>query len=193
MAWSTRWVAPLLCGLLTAMPLTGCQNKPREGAPASPQVVRAIRQQINATNPDAIVGVVIAIEPKGRPFAAVGDVPAEQFHAGDPMTFIDSNNNQLTHGIVRRIVGNTVHVQWYPPPTDQRAPRVGDLAVRYRAAAPQPVEPVETTTMPPSGTPPPETQPPAMPPTAMPSTATPSTATPPPAPSPATAPATAPQ
>jgi hypothetical protein len=169
MVWSTRWVpSSLCCGAIAAMLLLGCENKAREGTPASPQVVVAIRKEITASNPDALVGVVIAVEPKGRPFAAVSDVPAEQFREGDPMTFIDSNNNQLTHGIVRRIVGNMVHVQWYPPLKDQRAPRVGDLAVRYRPSTAQPIEPVETTTSPPSTMPPPSAMPP---PSTMPTTA----------------------
>ena len=179
MAWSIGCVSPVVCGAVVAMLLAGCENKAREGAPASPQVVNAIRRQITATNPDALVGVVIAIEPKGRPFAAVSDVPVEQFHEGDPMTFIDSNNNQLSHGIVRRIVGNNVHVQWYPLRKDQRAPRVGDLAVRYRPSTAQPIAPTETTTMPPSGatmppsgTPPPPAQAPVIaPPATSPTTA----------------------
>jgi hypothetical protein len=110
----------------------GCAGKAQNGTPPSPAELAAIRQQITTANPQALVGVVTAVEPKGRPFAAVGDVPTADFHDGEPISFMDKKQDLLTHGIVRRILPDVVHVQWYPPSSDKRAPRVGDLAVRFR-------------------------------------------------------------
>jgi hypothetical protein len=125
----------------------GCaQNK--ADAPASPAVVRAVRQKLTKTNPQVLVGAVTAVEPNGKPFAAVGDVPAAQFHVGEPIAFLNANQEVLTHGIVRRILPDSIHVQWYPPRGEGRAPRVGDLAVRYRPTAPM-TSPMEPATEPP--------------------------------------------
>src|SRR4051794_36111006 len=146
----------LLACCAVALLQAGCA-KNGEAVPASPAKVREIRQQVATTNPSALVGVVIAVEPKGRPFAAVGDVPAQEFHEGDPIAFIDSNQNELTHGIVRRVVADAVHVEWFKPTNGQREPRVGDLAVRYRA-----------TTVPMMSTPPPPQNPSEPPPTTAP-------------------------
>ena len=120
--------------VLVLFAIVGCAQD-KNDVPASPQVLAAIRKQVTATNPQAIVAAVTAVEPGGRPFAAVGDVPTAQIHEGEPITFMDSNQNMLTHGIVRRILPNAVHVQWYPPSGGQRAPRVGDVAIRYRPIA----------------------------------------------------------
>jgi hypothetical protein len=161
MEMAPRYIRPIACWLLTScgaalILMAGCA-KSGESVPATPAMVRTIRQQVATTNPSALVGVVIAVEPKGRPFAAVGDVPAQEFHEGDPIAFIDSNQNELTHGIVRRVVADAVHVEWFKPTNGQREPRVGDLAVRYRA-----------TTVPMTSTPPPPPNPSEPPPTTAP-------------------------
>lgn len=172
-----RWHRLVVAAMATTMLLAGCQSTPKktEAPPADTQMLNMVRQQISASDPGALVGRVIAVEPHGRPFAAVSDVPAEQFHDGDPITFVDSRREVLTHGFVRRVVDNTVHVEWLPPVTvpsgsttaSPRAPRVGDLAVRYPGAVQQapettpsaaPVPPpttAETTTTPPTTNPPP--------------------------------------
>jgi len=189
--------------VLVLFAIVGCAQD-KNDVPASPQVLAAIRKQVTATNPQAIVAAVTAVEPGGRPFAAVGDVPTAQIHEGEPITFMDSNQNMLTHGIVRRILPNAVHVQWYPPTGGQRAPRVGDVAIRYRPIAvpmtPTPMTPTpepSTPTMTPAPTTPAPT--PSAPTTPVPTTPAPTVqeSTPAPTtgemPAPTPAPTTAPQ
>jgi hypothetical protein len=38
----------------------------------------------------------------------------------------------LTNGIVRRITDDTLHVEWVKPGPGGRAPRAGDLAIRFK-------------------------------------------------------------
>src|SRR5262249_30230889 len=104
------------------------------GEPASSARAAEIRQELKAKDPSAIVGVVIAVLPEneGR-FAAVGDVPVDEFRIGDAITFIDSNMARVNHGIVRRIADGALHVEYEKPMKTERAPQLGDLAVRFKS------------------------------------------------------------
>jgi hypothetical protein len=110
----------------------GCAAK-KSAPPASRETLAAVRQHMAAADPNALVGLVIAVEPGGQPFAAVSDMPAKEFREGEPITFIDSNRKYLTNGFVRRITEDTLHVEWVKPGSDGRAPRAGDLAIRFKS------------------------------------------------------------
>ena len=134
--WSVLGRLVAACALSIAL-LTGCQNnKKGDAPPADDQALERVREEYRRSSPPAIVGRVIALERKGRPFAAVGDVPMAEFSEGDSVTFVDSLNRRLTQGVVRFVGEDAVHVEWMPPPApgkqspQARAPRVGDLVVR---------------------------------------------------------------
>jgi len=128
-----RLVARVTFALVSTALLSGCSsnNKPAS-APASRETLNMIREQMAAADPNAMVGLVSEVEKSGKPFAAVTDLPTKDFHEGEPLTFIDSNRQYLTNGIVRRITDDTLHVEWVKPGPDGRAPRAGDLAIRFK-------------------------------------------------------------
>ena len=68
---------------------------------------------------------------------AVKDVPAEDFHEGDTVQFLDGNGEMITTGTVERILNNAVHIQYLSGGT--QAPGVGDLAVRSTQASVDPL------------------------------------------------------
>ena len=113
--------------------LAGCAHRTDTAVsqPAPPADVQAVRQAIRASDPKAIVGVVTAVLPDTS-FASVGDVPVADFHVGEVVTFIDGEQHSLTHGVVKGISGDSLHVQYDKPATGGREPQVGDLAVRFK-------------------------------------------------------------
>jgi hypothetical protein len=117
--------------------LASCASKPKmqpstpAPQPASPQRIAKIRQAYQQIHPNARVGVVKATLPSAR-FAAVGDIPVRDFADNDIVTFIDSDQNVLTTGVVINRSSDLLHVQYDPPQPGRREPRVGDLAVRFQ-------------------------------------------------------------
>jgi hypothetical protein len=121
--------------LLIPILLLGCNGRAVQRAgdapPADEAMLASVRQTIQRTYPEALVGRVAETLPN-EPFAAVTDVPLEAFHVGELITFMDTNQNALTNGVIRRITENALHVQYDPPRIGGRSPRPGDLAVRLR-------------------------------------------------------------
>jgi hypothetical protein len=113
--------------------LTGCQTPPKDTAapPADEETLRLIRQSFTATDPKAIVGLVTAVLPD-QMYAAVGDVDVKDFNEGEVVTFIDSNKQPLVNGVIKKVTADALHVQYEKPATGSRAPKVGDLAVRFK-------------------------------------------------------------
>ena len=128
----SRWAGMLL----TAALLAGCAAKrpparDPEAAAASEETVRMIRQSFQQADPDARVGVVLATLPESR-LAAVGDVDVKEFHEGDAITFIDTMQRPLVNGRVLEITNSQLNVKYENPGRGERAPREGDLAVRFK-------------------------------------------------------------
>lgn len=125
-----------LIGLLASLTLAppGCASKTggasEDPAPDATRVAQ-IRQDIRATDPGAVVGVVTHVL-SSRNYAAVGDMPLADLRVGQPMTFIDSNRRIVTHGIIRRITSTEAHVEFERAVGTARTVRVGDLAVRFK-------------------------------------------------------------
>lgn len=118
----------VLAGSLLAT--AGCQNKAERAENRLPPVaeidVDAIREQYTRANPDNRVGVVTAVLEESN-LAAVGDIPLADFGIGDVLVFIDSREQPFNSGQVVNATNTALHVQYEP---DERAPRVGELAVR---------------------------------------------------------------
>jgi hypothetical protein len=124
-----RMVVTLLAGAL----LAGCQAQPKEtvAPPADEQTLTLIRQSFTATDPKAIVGLVIAVLPD-QMYAAVGDVDVKDFTEGEVITFIDTNKKPLVNGVVKKVTEDALDVRYEMPAVGSRAPMKGDLAVRFK-------------------------------------------------------------
>lgn len=125
-----RWIL-VIAMVMTWGAVTGCQSgvsqdRVMEGADA-----QSVRSALLKVEPRALVGVVSEVLPDER-FAAVRDIPVEEIGVGQIVSFIDLNQSLLTHGQVVRVVNGSLHVMYDPPSAGGRAPRAGDLAVRFR-------------------------------------------------------------
>jgi hypothetical protein len=125
----------LTCGLImvAGLLLGGCQAPPKDttAPPANEETVRLIRQSFTASDPKAVVGLVIAVLPD-QMYAAVGDVDVKDFSEGEVLSFIDSNKKFLTNGTIKKVTSDALNIQYEVPGPGSRAPKVGDLAVRFK-------------------------------------------------------------
>jgi hypothetical protein len=113
---------------------TGCARRAADDAdppPADLKRLAEVRQTIRASDPAAVVGLVTEVLAH-RPFAAVSEMPAGELSAGEPITFIDSNRRVIAHGVVRRVLADSVHVEFERPISAFRSVRAGDIAVRFK-------------------------------------------------------------
>ena len=127
-------LAHLIATTVLALGMFGCasQKKAEEmpvAPPASESRVMEIRQSYQRHDPNAQVGVVVAVE-SGANLAAVGDVMLDKIRENDVMTFIDSNENPIANGTVVRKTSNAAHVK-YETTSGGRDPVIGDLAVKF--------------------------------------------------------------
>jgi hypothetical protein len=102
--------------------------------PASPETVQSIRDAYFRAYPMSRVGVIIATRPKDR-LVAVGDINPSEFAIGQEVYFLDSKRQVLTTGRIVRILANSIHAQYDPPPDHARAPATGDIMVRLPLGA----------------------------------------------------------
>lgn len=126
-----RWQVVVVIGLVGSS-LAGCGGSSRSDSmpPVDMPMLAAARQDIQRSDPSALVGFVTEALPKER-LVAVGELPVNQFRVGQVVMFVDVNQKRLTSGVVKRITTDELHIQYQPPPKDGRAPRMGDLAVRF--------------------------------------------------------------
>jgi hypothetical protein len=129
MNWS-RMVA--LC-LLGAVLFSGCTREKPPEAKAPPatigdDVVAAYRKK----HPEALIGRVMAIRPEDRLLAA-GDVPVADFKRGDAVVILGAEQEQIATGDVVSIGNNWIHVQYSETAVGQRAPKLGDIVVRFKS------------------------------------------------------------
>ncbi len=140
--------------VVAALAAAGCQNKPKTAtAPpaqsvAPEQTAETAREQLQRVNPNTEVGTVLTVY---HDLAAVSDVDVSKFNAGDPISFLDINLNDLTMGHVVKAVGTNLQVQFEPPAAGHREPKKGDLAIFMSGPIVRPAHPVGAE--PPPGTP----------------------------------------
>jgi hypothetical protein len=115
--------------------VTGCAPKgPPATMPVATQPVvttytlETARDVLKRGNSNAEVGSVVAVLPEAN-FASVADVPVENYHIGDAITFVDNSLNDLTLGVVENILNGRLQVRYDAPPAGHRIPEVGDFAV----------------------------------------------------------------
>ena len=118
-----------LC-LLGAFLLSGCtkqqlpQAKPTP-APIGGDAIAAYQKK----HPDALIGRVVAVRPQDR-LVAAGDLPVDQFKAGDAVMIIGSDQEQIATGDVVSMGKSWIHVHYSD--SAQRVPAVDDLVVRFK-------------------------------------------------------------
>jgi hypothetical protein len=109
--------------------LAGCQANNPAGAPATDDQVRALRQSVNASDPNACVGPVIAVRPQDK-YLAVGDVPVRDLREGDVFVIVDSHQHPIAHANVRALTADAAQLKYWPDPGG-RDPKPGDMAVHF--------------------------------------------------------------
>ena len=120
----------MLAAALMLGVVVGCHHKKQVAAePVSPQAVQEIRQSYKSVDPNARVGVVIAILPQ-KGLVAVGDVAVADFKEGDVLVLMDSQRHIIAVGKVVAKTAEALHVSYDITGADQREPQVGDLAVK---------------------------------------------------------------
>lgn len=117
--------------VMTLCCLVGCQGTTRSdaSAPATDERLEQLRAIYAAERPGSIVGPVVAVMHE-QFLAAIGDVPGDAFADGDLVSIIDSRQQTLAVGRVVRRLDQSVHVKYQPQPK-MRAPREGDIGVRF--------------------------------------------------------------
>jgi hypothetical protein len=121
-----RWI----CVAMLPVILAGCLSPDEPPAPpVTAGQLAVIRDQFSRTDPEARVGVVMAVLPSAH-LASVGSVPTRDFTIGDVITFIDSNQKLLTMGHVEVVNQKSLTVRYDVPGEHGREPLVGDVAVR---------------------------------------------------------------
>ena len=76
-----------------------------------------------------LIGQVVDVVPESQ-MAAVGNVDANRFKVHDALVFIDAAKQPQSTGEVLRIENGQLLVRYEPLEKGNRAPRLGDLAVR---------------------------------------------------------------
>jgi len=134
---------PCLAAVLTFAlsgcgPLNGDGTSSNDAMPASAadaQTVQSIRDKYFRAYPESQVGVIIAML-KDEPLAAVGDLPSTaNLRENLIVTFLDRDERVLTTGTIVRVLQDSVHVRYDPPPRSGRTPRRGDIMVSTPSGA----------------------------------------------------------
>ena len=122
--------------LMIAALLAGCRNSPAPPAdqPAAPPAgANPTLQQLRAAfakDPKVAAVGVVQIVLSDDKVAQVGEVPAAEFKDGDIVTFVGPNGAVGAAHVIA-VKSDCVHVSWSERP-GQRAPAIGDLAVKFK-------------------------------------------------------------
>jgi hypothetical protein len=119
--------------LAVASLVAGCQRKaePTAAPPTSTTISAEQREALAKKAPNAIIGTVTHAMPESR-MVRVGDVDVSQFKRNDTVVFSAANDDLIAAGWVVEVKDDSVHVQYAEPRAGQRAPLVGDLALKFR-------------------------------------------------------------
>ena len=117
-----------LC-LLGAVLLTGCTQKQPAAKSAPAPIGNDAVAAYQKKHPDALIGRVVAVRAEDR-LVAAGDVPVDQFKAGDAVIILGSDQEQIATGDVVSLGKSWVHVHYSD--SARRVPALGDLVVRFK-------------------------------------------------------------
>ena len=126
----------LLIVLVIAPCLVGCHSGKKLD---NPRVYRAVaadlaemRTRYQRRDPATRLGLVVASNPQVD-IVSVGEINTAEFHVGDIVSFVDTNETPLASGTVVRKLSDSIHVR-YDPLKGARAPHEGDVMIRFRQA-----------------------------------------------------------
>lgn len=117
-----------LAGLIGSALVLGCAHK--KSATADQSAIQQIRQNYAQVDPNAKVGLVIAVLPD-KALAAIGDIPVADVQVGDTLVLLDAKQQIIGAGKVVAKTQDAIHVS-YDVTAKGRAPEVGDLAVKAK-------------------------------------------------------------
>jgi len=131
---SPRWIT---LSLAVFALVGGCHSGKNLSNPkvyqAAATNVAELRARYQRLDPANQVGLVIAVDPSAS-LVAVGEINPASIRVGDKVAFVDDHENALTSGTIIRKLTNALHVQYDPPAAGHRAPRDGDVMIRFRPA-----------------------------------------------------------
>ncbi|MFI5380188.1 MAG: hypothetical protein ACHRHE_12895 [Tepidisphaerales bacterium] len=127
-----RWAAVSMLG---AMTLAGCTKKvepPAAPFVPPPGISQEVRERMLKLNPNVMFGSVVAVRASDQ-LVAVADLPVDQCRPADPIIFY-AGDRAIDVGTIERIVNGVLHVRYKAPEVGERAPEIGDVAVKFKAA-----------------------------------------------------------
>jgi hypothetical protein len=127
--------------LLTLIAVSSCAVGCHNGKKLdNPQVYKAVasdlaemRTRYQRRDPATRLGLVVASNPKVD-VVAVGEINPADFHVGDIVSFVDTSETPLASGTVVRKLSDSIHVRYDSPLKGSRAPREGDVMIKFRQA-----------------------------------------------------------
>lgn len=116
--------------LLIGATMVGCQSGSKSGkaAPITTEGLNHLRATFTQTDAGARLGSVEAVLESSM-YLTVGQIDPADFPVGTAVAIIDSTGKPLTNGEVVRTFESAVHVRYEK--STKRAPKVGDVAVRF--------------------------------------------------------------
>ena len=109
----------------------GCNTstKPMPSQPISMEALEQLRAEFTQADAGARVGSVDDVKEPAM-YLAVGQIRGADFPVGSALAVIDSNKQVIAVGTVEQTFETVVHVK-YEKKSGQRAPMVGDAAVKF--------------------------------------------------------------
>lgn len=114
--------------VLVGMMLVGCRSTPKT---LDAEGVKQVRSSYTKIDPNARLGVVIAVLPE-KGLVAVGDLQVADFSEGDVLVLLDKDQKVIGAGTVVAKTADALHVKYDVATPKGREPVVGDLAVRSK-------------------------------------------------------------
>ncbi len=133
-----RTLRILSIALFASLLLTGCATRKKQAAdptfPATANMLTQVRMHAQHADRAARVGLVTDADSKSR-LVAVSDINPADFAVNQNVSFVDPRESALTSGTIVRILSNSIHVRYDPPTrSGARAPRQGDIMIRFKPA-----------------------------------------------------------
>jgi hypothetical protein len=123
---------------IVAMSLFGCQRKaeePKVEAPTPTTLTEESRQNLAKV---AFLAKVTHVQPDNRLARIVPDgADLKEFKPADTVLFVAGGGQTVAAAEVVEVKGEGVFVQYAPPGQNERAPVVGDTAIKFKPEQPQ--------------------------------------------------------
>ena len=114
----------------------GCEPTPPPPAPAPPAPVSSrdvatVQSEFARRDPNSRVGTVSAVRSQDS-LAAVSGINLMSIRPGDAISFVDSSQTAVAHGLISNVdTTDNLLVVKYTPASGGRAPNKGDIAIWF--------------------------------------------------------------